>query len=373
MNFNKIISLEKVKEQLIKSVQAGRVAHAQVFHGSAGGRQLALALAYASYLNCLRPTLTDVCGTCSQCRLFLKYIHPDCHFFYPITKTSKGANLSKHFLKTWRAKIANDPYLDLVAWANAIKADRKALSISKEESKVIIQTASLKPYNANYKIFLIWLPETMNVFSANALLKLLEEPRQKTIFLLVSNDLNSILPTIYSRLQVLEVPAWQPSEIQHFLKLNSPEWSENEPKHTTLQTQGNLQNTHSLPNEEESDRYFEFFTTWMRYCYRKKYSGLAETATEFSQLQRDEQQQFLQQILNFMEQTLYALYVPLEYDLSNRRRRQVIYNFAKTIKPENIQPFIIEVEKAIRHTKRNANSKLLFFNLSIVSFKLFQP
>ena len=374
MRFKDIIGLDATKKQLITSKQNGRVAHAQIFCGAIGGGQLALSLAYASYLNCLHPTQTDVCGICSQCRLFLKYNHPDCHFFYPIAKPCKIKTTtlsSRLFLTQWRQLLARHPYFDLADWANVIEVDNKVLAILKDESKNITHKASLKAYKANYKIFLIWLPETMNITAANALLKLLEEPPNKTVFLLVSNDINAVLPTIYSRLQVIYVPNFQQDDVVTFLNRYYPEHSKTEIEHLVAQVQGNLGKALKAVEDKDAE-YFKLFRHWMQNCYRRNYLALTQAALKFSGMKRENQSQFFQYSLELMQQVIYEIYIPPEYNLSNRHQKRFIHNFAKTIKPENIDLFIAKIDQSISYIKRYANPKLLFFNLSIESFQLFK-
>ena len=206
MRFSDIIGLEDTKQQLIAAVKSNHVAHAQLFFGSEGSANLALALAFATYINCTNQSDSDSCGTCASCTKIDKLVHPDVQFIFPVSSTKKVTGksvVSSSYMNEWRSFILNNPYSGIEQWSASYGAENKQSNISKEESRNIIKNLSLKAFEAEYKIMLIWLPEFMHPSAANGILKILEEPPKKTIFLLVTNDYEKLLTTILSRCQFL--------------------------------------------------------------------------------------------------------------------------------------------------------------------------
>ena len=375
MRFKDIYGLKEIKTQLLKSVQKGRIAHGQLFYGAPGGLQLALALAYMTYLNCLNPTETDSCGLCKQCRLFIKFIHPDCHFFFPISKTPKVKSQkdlnSQFFMPQWRSSLLKNPYLDRLDWSTYIEAENKELHILREESKYIIKASSLKAYNAQYKIILIWLPETMNLFSANAILKLIEEPPLKTVFLLVSNDIESLLATIRSRLQTLIIPSLSDIDLVQQLKFTNPDLDSKDLETIVQNAGGNIGKALHLVDDHKHS-HFQFFRIWMLDCLKKNYPALIKHTLTFSQLSRENQKQFFLYSSSIMAQVIYCGYSPFHFEKLPLPQKQFIEKFSKTIDYSCIEAFIAHIDKSMTYINRYANTKLLFFNLSIQCFNLFK-
>ena len=203
MLFKEIIGQEAIKRQLCQSVHEGHIPHAQLFTGIAGIGKLQLALAYAQYLNCPHRTDEDSCGTCPTCLQFERLQHPDLHFVFHIVGAD---NTCDAFLEPWREIILNNHYFDLDDWHSALDVEGKQSMIYEKESGEILRKLSLKPYGDGYKVMIIWQPEKMNATTANKLLKILEEPSEKTVFLLVSEHPEDLLSTIQSRVQTIRVP-----------------------------------------------------------------------------------------------------------------------------------------------------------------------
>ena len=231
MRFGDIYGLEEIKRGLIEAVQKGHVAHAQLFSGPTGSANLALALAFITYINCENPT-EDSCGTCASCQKNTKFIHPDVHFIFPVSSTTRITGkdvLSTNFLKEWRHFLEEDPYGDIADWSVVFGGENKQLNISKGESKSIIQKLSLKAFEGGYKTILIWLPEYMHASAANGILKVLEEPADRTLFLLVTQNHEKLLGTILSRTQKVFIRSFNPSEISAILQNQSVDPSQSRP------------------------------------------------------------------------------------------------------------------------------------------------
>ena len=201
MFFKDIIGQEKAKQRLIREAKEGKIAHAQLFCGREGVGKLPLAIAYARYLSCEHPNEQDACGKCPSCIKYNKLIHPDLHFVFPVIKKKNKDTTSNDYLAEWRELLLETPYFNLNMWLERMNAENQQAQIFVKESDEIIRKLSLKSSQGGYKIMIIWLPEKMNVECSNKLLKILEEPPTQTIFLLVSEEPDTLLATIQSRTQ----------------------------------------------------------------------------------------------------------------------------------------------------------------------------
>src|SRR6478736_7095748 len=222
MTFSSIPGSHYVKEKLIQSVREGKMPHAQLFEGKEGALNLPLALAYAAYLHCQNKGENDFCGVCPACSKSLKYIHPDTSFVFPLgnVKGDKDEDRFKaEILKSWRAFLLEQPFGNLNDWTNYFGGEDKQALISREESREIIKTLSLKPFESPVKVMIIWQPELMHPSAANGILKILEEPAPHTYFILVTNAADRLLPTIISRTQIVTVPLLDDETVeQHLVK-----------------------------------------------------------------------------------------------------------------------------------------------------------
>ncbi|GAB2530628.1 DNA polymerase III subunit [Rufibacter soli] len=372
MFFSQIYGHQDTKQLLLNSVQSQHVAHAQLFLGNEGGANLALALAYAQYLNCEDPQPQDSCGVCPSCTKISKRIHPDLNFVMPVTKTKDQSEaLSKHFVKQWRTFLDESPFQNLNSWMQFIGADNKQGNIAKEESRELIRLTSLKAFESKYKVIIIWLPELLHATAANALLKLLEEPPAATVFLLVSNASDKILPTILSRTQLVKVRSFTDQEVIQYL--TEQQGIEKERAYQVAQlAEGNLQAARVLSQEMTSD-YFTFFLSWMRLCYNHKFDGVLEQSEDFQKLGRENQKNFLQFALGLLrkvllygvdQQLITFLPVP-ELDF--------VQKFAKLIHQGNGAQLTHELNEAHYHIERNAHPKITFLNTSIQIAQLIRP
>lgn len=365
MQFADIIGHQETKEMLLKSVQQNHVAHAQLFLGQEGSANLALALAYATYINCEDKQPTDSCGTCGSCTKMNKLVHPDFNFVMPVTTTksvSKDA-LSNKFLQEWREFILTSPYQGLNEWMQYIGAENKQGIISKDESRQLVKLVSLKAFEGDYKIVVIWLPELMHPSAANALLKLLEEPPAQTLFLLVSQSAEKLLATITSRTQMIRVRDFTEQEVVAYLQqhYNSDQTSAYQ---VAQLAEGNLNAAAKLTSEISSD-YFSFFTEWMRHCYSRKFSELVDMSDKFQTLGRENQKNFLLYALNLFRKvmlfgvdgSLIAFLPPAEMDF--------VQKFSKVITEANAGQLAEELNQAHYHIERNANPKMVFVDSSI--------
>ncbi len=365
MLFVNIKGHEKVKNRLIRSLQENHIAHAQLFLGKAGSANLALAQAYATYINCSSPTEKDACGSCSSCLKFKQIIHPDFHWVFPVTALKDKKPMSKHFMVRWRSFLAENPYPILADWAAYSGGENKVYQISKEESKSITQTLSLKAFEAPYKVMLVWLPELMHLFAANAILKILEEPPPKTIFLLVACQAEKLLATILSRTQILAIPELTDDEIQLFLTQEMQTTPERA-KEITYLAQGNLNQAAKL-NKEMVHRYSEWFQQWMRSCFKANYTDLHQRAEAFQQMSKQNQKSLIQYSLALFRECIIAKYADEKLLRVTEQERVFIKNFSKVLNHDKIDRLSQIFNLALNHLERNANAKMLLMHLSIKS------
>jgi DNA polymerase-3 subunit delta' len=218
MNFSSIPGQKETIERLICSVSEGRVGHAQLFTGPEGCGSLALALAYARYISCEARTPHDSCGSCKSCVKYEKMIHPDLHFVFPVVRNKKESDpVSDSYIGEWRQFAGRSPFFTLNSWLESIEVGNAQGMIFASEAGEIIKKLSLKTFESDFKIMIIWLPEKMHPAAANKLLKMIEEPPDKTVFILVSDEPDKILPTILSRCQLLRIPGFSTDDIARYL------------------------------------------------------------------------------------------------------------------------------------------------------------
>lgn len=310
MKFSEIIGQEEVKQRLLQTITDNRISHAQLFFGKEGTGSLPLALAYAQYIFCTQKTETDSCGSCPSCIKMQKLIHPDLHLFFPVTTTEKIKTkpISSFFIAEWRKSFLKNPYLSLAQWLENIGSENKQGNISVEESAEIIKALNLKPYEAEYRILVIWMAERMNIAAANKLLKVLEEPPEKTVFLLVVEDYDKLLPTIVSRTQLVKITSLKEKEIAEKLKEDyqlNPETA----TQVALMADGNYAEALTLiEKEEEISSQFNLFITWFRYAFAGKIPEMIRWSESTAGLPRESMKNFLQYTTRMLRECMVIRY-----------------------------------------------------------------
>ncbi|MCL1868548.1 MAG: DNA polymerase III subunit delta' [Paludibacter sp.] len=379
MLFSQIIGHQQIKQRFIQSVTEQRIAHAQLISGREGIGKLHLALAYAQYISCTNRTESDSCGVCPSCVKYAKLAHPDLHFAFPYIKPEGSKTwICNDFLPKFREMILNNEYFGFDDWLDfSSDGSKKQGYIFANESEEIIRKLNLKSYESEYKIMLIWLPEKMyGDVVANKILKILEEPPEKTVFLLVSNQPNLLLPTIISRTQPVYVPPLAESEIAAALLVNENfNLTEQNALRIAHIANGSLLDAFKIAaNDEENAANFERFTSLMRYAWcvgaKKKYSALKELrvwADEISaaNVGREQQKKFLN----------YALQMVRENYIFNLSQPQINYltateenfakNFSRFINEKNVEKMMDEFSLAQRQINQNANAKIVFFDIAL--------
>lgn len=295
MQFKDIYGQEAVKERLRRQVCEERVPHAQLFCGPQGVQKLGMALAFAQYVNCKHRTDTDSCGQCPSCKKMAALIHPDLHFAYPIVKKGDKETICGDYAADWREMVVNHSPFTLDQWLDAIGADNKQGVIYANESEEINKVLAQKPYEGGYKFMIIWLPEKMHTTCANKLLKIIEEPMGKTIFLLVSNNAEEVLGTILSRTQRVPMPPLAETDVALYLRHHYPSLADNAVANAAHLGNGSLIDARNcVSGSGDSKEYFDLFVKVMRASYAKNAKGMKEWTDDMVALGRKRQISFLE-------------------------------------------------------------------------------
>ncbi|MDF0706891.1 ATP-binding protein [Flagellimonas okinawensis] len=372
MLFKNVLGLEHIKNHLVTTAETGRVAHAQLFVGPEGSGVLPMAIAYAQYLLCSNTGGENdgdniVCNT--KCN---SLTHPDLHFAFPVSNSDKVKShaVSDHFLEEWRQFVKEQPYGNLFDWYRHIGIEKKQGQIGVDEAQDMVKKLSLKSYEGGYKVLIVWMAEKMNISAANKLLKLIEEPPNKTILLLLAEDEEQIINTIRSRCQILNFPPLAEQVITDELLVRGV--SQTEALTIALEANGNFNKALDLLNKDSEDLVFErWFVQWVRSAFKAKgnkgaIQELILWSEEVAKTGREVQKKFLNYCLTMMRQALLLNYKANELVYAKVHMEGFDLNkFAPFVHENNILDIVQELEQAIFHVERNGNSKLIFTDLSI--------
>ena len=371
MTFAEIPGLETTKAQLIQSVVEQKVAHAQLFAGTDGGPNLAMALAYAQLLNCQNPSDDGACNACDACSKSSKLVHPDIHFVLPVCSTKevglKDAK-SSAFLSQWRDFAKDNPYGSITEWTEAFGGQDKQAFISVEESREIIRSLSLMAFEGNFKIVVIWLPELMRAEGANAILKILEEPPEKTVFILVSNQADALLPTITSRTQRLHIPNFSDDEVKRHLTTGLNVTSERAVQIAHL-ANGNLRLALSYVEGMENDA-SDWFRQWMRACYMEDLGNLVGLSDDFHRMSKIEQKGVIDYGLSILRESLVAG-TAREVSRVEGKEAKFVTDFGGSLDYSSIEKMYDRLNTMRYLLERNASAKIQILDLSIYLSKIF--
>ena len=370
MQFKDVIGQSAIKQRLIASVRENHVSHAQLFLGPAGSGKLPLALAYAQYILCPNRTETDSCGTCPTCQKMQKLVHPDLHFVVPTatTKKVKKDPESDLFMEEWREYvIQNQGYVDTSSWYTFLDVENKQGYMSVRDAASLLRKLSMKSYEGEYKIAIIWMAEKMRVDTANKLLKLLEEPPEKTIFLLIAEDQEELLATIKSRTALVKIPAIGLDSIEAALKSRLG-CEERQAHNAAMISEGNwITACHSVQDSDEHKYFFTTFQQWMRLCFRSAYSELIDFSGNIKTLGREKQKELLNYGLRIIRNALLFNNNLADIVMLPDDEKKFNANFAPFVNPANLMQIADLFEEATRHIERNGNAQIVFTD---VSFKM---
>ena len=371
MRFSDIPGLEDEKNRLIDSFNSNKVHHAILFSGQKGSANLALSLAFSTFINCEQKSEKDSCGTCSSCNKMDKLIHPDVNFVFPVASTQKINKevISDKFIESWRSSVIEFPYLSIDDWFEIYGFENKQPNISKDEVRNLIKKLTLKPFESNFKINIIWLPEFLHLSTSNAMLKVLEEPPGNTIFFLVTNNDQKLISTIKSRVQNFNVKRFSDSEMKGYLSIYK-DVSENEVDQAIYLSDGDLNNAQKYLYASNSQD-LEKVKVWMRACYSQSFGDINSEVEWFNSLSKIKKRTFLTYTLKLMRE---ALVSKIDESLSRISESEMSFvsKFRTTLDSNEFESIITSLDENIRFLDRNANPKILFLDLSIKISDLFR-
>ncbi|MCK5907555.1 MAG: DNA polymerase III subunit delta' [Flavobacteriales bacterium] len=363
MLFDEITGHKRIIEHLKNTVATQKVSHAQLFSGPEGAGILSVAIAYAQYVLCSQNKNKEACD------IKVKDLnHPDLHFVYPVGTTPefKSKPISKNFISQWREFLNDGKFGTIQEWYEKIGIEKKTGLISVEEAADVVKTMSLRAFEGDYKIMIVWKPELMNIAAANKLLKQIEEPTGKTLFIFVTEDEEAIIKTIQSRTQIVYFNKLSNAEVSNYL-LDNFEILESKAKDIALQANGNINKAISIISDNQSDSEFqELFVNWVRASFRADLKMLVNWSDTMAKKGKQFQINFLKFATRVFRQALLENYDAkelsfLKFDVQGFK----FENFISYIHGQNIMDMMNEMDLAIFHIERNGNPKIVLLDVSV--------
>jgi DNA polymerase III subunit delta' len=368
MNFSQIPGQKETIGKLLRSVHEERVSHAQLFAGPEGCGSMALALAYATYVSCENRSESDSCGICKSCVKYDKLIHPDLHFVFPVIKGKKATDpVSDNYIGEWRDFVKKSPYFTINNWFDSIEVGNAQGMIFASEASEIIKKLSLKTFESDYKIMIIWLPEKMHQATANKLLKMVEEPPEKTLFLLVSEEPDKVIPTILSRCQLVKIPSFANSDIKKYIVQEFNTTDEQAADISRVSNGNIIRAIEHCNNENFSVASLGRFKSLMRFAWKRDINSLINWSEEIASTGREAQKNFISYSLRMLRENLML-------SLDQEKNRLVYLtgeeatfsgNFHPFINQKNIYPLTEEFNLVYSHVEANGNAKIIFLDLAL--------
>lgn len=369
MLFKELIGQREVKQRLLGMAHEGRIPHALMFTGPEGSGNLPAAIAFAQFLFCKNRQAEDACGACASCLKAGKLAHPDLHLVFPIAK-SKDVRKSDDVVREFRELFLETPYITLHDWFNTLDAENKQPIIPTEESSDIIKKLSYTSYEGGYKIMLIWQPERMNAESANKLLKILEEPPDQTLFIMVCNQPEQLLATIISRVQQIPFYKIDNDEIASAL-VQQFGAQEQAAKQAALLSDGNYREAQLLLQHNDSGSGFlAHFRAFMLIALKFDAFKANAWIDENAKTGREKQKQFLQYALEIFRDCLMMNYGSTDLVRHSGEEKEFLSKFARFVHRRNYEKLVDEFNSAYYHVERNANPKILFMDLVLKTNEL---
>lgn len=373
MNFSHIPGQKAVIDRLRCSVAENRVSHALLFYGPEGSGKFAIALAFARYISCEKRTAEDACGVCPSCVKYDKLIHPDLHFVFPVIKKKSGTEVvSDTYLSQWRSMVLKSPWFSLNTWTEAMEVANEQALIPVAEAAEIIRKLSLKSFESDFKIMIIWLPEKMNAETANKLLKMIEEPPARTLFILVSEEDDRLLPTITSRCQHIRIPVISSADLSaHLVRAAGMDPARAE--EIAAIANGNMVRAMELTREDDNTTvHLDRFTRLMRTGYARDIQTLVTWSEETAALGRERQKSFLSYALRMIRENFIMNFRGKENKLVylTQPEDEFSLKFHPFINENNINALNREFNLAYAHVESNGNTKMIFLDLALKTMRL---
>ena len=365
--FDNIIGQKEYIASLRTAIDNNRLPHALLISGNEGSGSLALAYAAAQYLICPHRHDGDACGQCPQCLQLGKLQHPDVHFVFPVVrkKNQKEAPISLDYMSEWRNAFLNNHYLTLNEWTATSGEENKQAGIFVAEANNIIKTLSVKPFESDYRVMIIWLPEKMNEETANKLLKIIEEPNDMTHFFLVSQEPERIIGTIQSRVQRINLPPIADVDIQQALvsRFDCPQ--DKAIDYARMSHGSYVEALKLLNDDEERSFYFTKFCEMMRLSYAKKLFDMKEWSEELSGIGRERQKAYLQYAQQMIRENFIMNFNTPSLNYLNESERTFSSRFHAFVNHNNVTGIMDELALAEKDIMQNVNAKMVFFDLSL--------
>lgn len=366
MLFKEVVGQEDIKRRLLAEVHGNRIPHALMFCGPTGGGTLPLALAFARYLLCASPTDTDACGTCPSCRMTQGYAHPDLHFSFPVIRYKDAEHsVSDVYLEKWRKRLNENPYFDLADWLADMEAGNQQALIYAAESDAIQRRLSLKSSQGGRKVLILCWPEKMRVECANKLLKLIEEPPAQTVFLLVSEEPDKVLPTILSRTQTIRVPALEQTVLEQVLTERHHLAPADAASTARIACGSYTAALKALTMNSENALFFDLFVMLMRLSYLRKIKEMRKWSEQVAALGRERQKDFLAYCQRLIRENFIYNFHREELNYQTREENDFSKNFARFVNERNVIPIMEELSAAERDVEQNVNPKMVFFDFAL--------
>lgn len=370
MYFRDIIGQEEAKRRLLKEAQEGRTPHARLFCGPEGTGKLPLAIAYARYLCCTNRGEDDACGRCPSCVKFDKLAHPDLHFVFPVVKRKNKDTVSDDYMAEWREMLSKNPYTNLSLWLKEMGAENQQAQIYVKESDEIVRKLSLKSSEGGWKAVIVWLPEKMNTECGNKLLKLLEEPPEQTVFLLVSEEPDALLTTIQSRTQRFNLYGIEEGEMARRL-CSQYGLTEKDATDIAHRSGGSfVKAMEAIHLNEDNEWFFELFVSLMRLSYQRKIREMKQWAETLAAAGRERQKQFLLYAQRMIRENFVYNFGTPSLNYLNEEEQTFSGRFAPFVNERNVIGLMDELEEAQRHIEQNVNARMVFFDLALKTIVL---
>ena len=370
MTFNEVIGQEEVRERLLQMTREGRLPHALMLCGPQGVGKKALAISFACYLLSQKdPKNLQGLQDVKESPMLQKLEHPDLHFTYPTIKlpsmSSDHKPVSDDFAREWHELVMQGPYFSMDEWMTAMGGENQQAIITAGESDALVRKLSLKSSQGGYKVSVVWLPERMNIECANKLLKLIEEPPQQTVFIMVCEEPDRLLETIRSRVQRIDVKQLPAETIAQALQQQRGISEEAARRISRLANGSWMKALEELQVGTENEQFLDLFIMLMRLAYQRRVRDLRKWSDTLASFGREKQKRFLTYFLHMIRENFMYNFQQEELCYMTQHEEDFARNFARFINEANILPINDLANRAIRDIGQNANAKIVFFDFAL--------